>query len=110
MSTRLHSLIIEPGSWVNYYCVDGLTSMEKLRVANILNFGGHLRSHNCGAAQEFVTLDQASFDMFKKFLEAPRGSKARDDFKTAFEQNKEARTKFTTTDLFKKWVGNRNQD
>ncbi len=50
MSTRLHSLIIEPGAIINYYCVDGLTALEKMQVAEILNFGGDLVPHNCGAA------------------------------------------------------------
>ena len=50
MTSNLHSLIINPGVTLTYVCENGLTPMDKLHVGQILNFGGHLKAENCGAA------------------------------------------------------------
>ena len=50
MSNRIHSVIILPDVTMTYVCEDGLTRLEKYHVAELLNFGGHLKPENCGAA------------------------------------------------------------
>ena len=71
MSTTIHSLIIEPGVTMTYVCVDGLSSLSRYHVGELLNFNGNLKAINCGVGEEWVTLDQADHDMEARFLNAP---------------------------------------
>ena len=61
--TSIHSMIILPGSVVRYFCKDGLSSLTVFNVERILNFGGEMKAVNCGAANEWLALHQAVFDM-----------------------------------------------
>ena len=71
MTTKLHSLIINPGVTMTYACVDGLTPMERYHVEQLLNFNGHLKAENCGAGKLYATLAQSVEDMANLYKYTP---------------------------------------
>ena len=109
MTTKIHSMIINPGVTMTYVCEDGLTSLEKYHIAEILNFDGHLQPENCGPAQEYITLFQAWGDMLQRANDTPKGQ-AKNDFYLAADKNEDAENKFEGTDLYNKWIGQRNNE
>ena len=56
MSTTIHSVIVEPGVTMTYVCVDGLSPLVKHKVAELLNFSGHLEAVDCGVGEEYAVL------------------------------------------------------
>ena len=93
MSTTIHSVIIEPGVTMTYVCVDGLSPLVKHKVAELLVFNGHLKAVDCGAGEEWVTLNQAYLDMTDLAHTTPEGDE-RKDYLKALDENYEAFLEF----------------
>ena len=83
----VHSVILLPGDKMRYFCKDGLSPLDVMNVGQILNFGGSIEAVDCGAQNEYVTLEQAEDDMANLYRMAPDGS-AKVDFKAAREENR----------------------
>ena len=64
MSTRVHSLIILPGSNLIYFCKDGLSPLSIMLIEKIFNFGGRMRAMDCGVESEYAALMIAETDMW----------------------------------------------
>ena len=52
----VHSVILLPGDTLRYFCEDGLSPLDIGNVGKILNFGGNIVPVNCGASNEYATL------------------------------------------------------
>ena len=64
MSTVVHSFILGPGDTVKVYCVDGLSSLDILKIEQIYNFGGMFKLIDCGVGYEDAVLLKARDSMF----------------------------------------------
>ena len=107
MSTKIHSLIVNPKVTATLVCENGKL---KHQIDEYLNFYGHLKFENCDAEQVFVTLGQAAGDMIDRSGEAHTKSSAQKDLINAGMSNYYSPfLKFMGTDLYKKWVGDRTK-
>ena len=52
----VHSMILLPGDKMRYFCKDGLSPLDTEHIEQLLNFGGKIEAVNCGAENEYVTL------------------------------------------------------
>ena len=63
MSLLIHNAILMPAKTFKIFCTDGLESDIVSHIENLLNFGGKIVLHNCGAQNEFKILKKAVNDM-----------------------------------------------
>ena len=109
MSTSVHSVVILPGSKMNLFCQDGLNPLEVQNIKKIFNFGGSIKATNCGAANEWVALEQAIVDMKERKKEIPAG-RARLDAMIANAENYKKMDVFQKSDVYQKYAAGRNRD
>ena len=90
MGSKINRVIILPGGQVNFYCKDGLSSIDVLQIQRIYLFGGNLKFVNCGAFNESIGLDMAIRDMFVQYLKTLNHVQERisNDFKKALDDDK----------------------
>ena len=70
MSTKIHELLILPGSKVRFLCVDGLSPATVLDIDHIFSFGsGKMEFVNCGAGNIYMALQQAFYTMGKLYYD-----------------------------------------
>ena len=106
MSTNLHQLLILPGSNVNIFCKDGLSSLDVDNVKKIFNFGGNIQMKNCGPQNEWEAINQSMDDMGVEYFAIRDGSNTTkiQDFKTAFNANEENAWKYSQPPNYQNWV------
>ena len=94
---------------MNIYCKDGLSALDVYNIEHIYHFGsGNLTFKDCGAANEWVALNQAYQDMYHAWQTSPMLSNDPKspikDYHLAYEANAANIVKFAKTDVYKNWI------
>ena len=88
MSTSIHSVLIMPGSTAYFFCKDGLSPLEVLRIKQVLNFGGNMRFINCGVKNEFTLIHESDIMMWRVWQLEKDAQVKQDFWKASLEDDK----------------------